>query len=461
MSEISVFVGPTLEVAQAREHLEARYLGPAARGDVYRAALRKPWGIAIIDGYFSQAPAVWHKEILWAMSRGVHVFGAASMGALRAAELAAFGMCGVGDIFEAYRDGRCEDDDEVTVIHGPEAAGFRLMSDAMVNIRATLRLAVDRQVIGPSTGQQLEAEAKALYYADRNYSALLNVARGRAIDASELARFAAWLPNHQVDQKRLDAILLLDFIRRQQQKDSRPLQVAIRFERTDAWEQMVRQCEGQGEEQGRGSQEVELPTELLLDELRLLGGSALRMALLGALSRHLAIERADAHGVNVNRELFTETLNTFFAERGLNSPEEIQTWLDEHELDAAGLTRFMRRQSLVRWASVMFGFDAEAQLRDHLRTTSEYQRVVGRARDKQRLLRARGLESVSPADSGLTVDQIVTWYFEEHLRKAVPPDLDACALERGFADRHTLLEALLREHYYVNHAEAASPQASL
>ena len=52
------------------------------------------------------------------MSQGIHVFGSASMGALRA-ELCPFGMVGVGRIFEAYRDGELEDDDEVAVIHGP------------------------------------------------------------------------------------------------------------------------------------------------------------------------------------------------------------------------------------------------------------------------------------------------------------------------------------------------------
>src|SRR5688572_32760283 len=50
---------------------------------------------------------------------GVRVFGAASMGALRAAELQPFGMIGVGQVFQAYRRGHLTDDDEVAVAHGP------------------------------------------------------------------------------------------------------------------------------------------------------------------------------------------------------------------------------------------------------------------------------------------------------------------------------------------------------
>ena len=69
-----------------------------SQGDVYRATLDQVQTIAIIDGYFDRVPAVWHKEILWALNMGIRVIGAASMGAIRAAELAPFGMEGVGRI---------------------------------------------------------------------------------------------------------------------------------------------------------------------------------------------------------------------------------------------------------------------------------------------------------------------------------------------------------------------------
>ncbi|MBN2191685.1 MAG: hypothetical protein JW751_02620 [Polyangiaceae bacterium] len=450
MSDVTVFVGPTLPVEQAREHLDARYLPPASRGDVYRAARQQPWGIAIIDGYFAQEPAVWHKEILWAMAEGVHVFGAASMGALRAAELAAYGMCGVGEIFEAYRDGRCEDDDEVTVVHGTEASGYRHVSEAMVNIRATLRRAVDEHVIRAATRRRLEAAGKALFYADRDYSALLAIARRGGEDEHELARLRAWLPDHQVNQKRVDAISLLTLIRERRQQASGPLRTSYHFERTDAWEEMVRQCG----EHTAATGEAELPVELIVEELRLLGGPAVRAAMVGALARHLAVERAQAHGATATRELFSDTLNGFFLERGLRSPEQIRAWLVEHDLDAEGLTRFMQEQSLVRWASVMFGVEAELQLRNHLHTTPEYERIVRRAGSKRRCLLERASRSLLIKDPVLTAEDLVAWFFEARLGQVVPSDLDACAWERGFPDRHALLEALRREHVYVTHAEA-------
>src|SRR4051812_48389616 len=108
--KIYIFTGPTLSAAEGRRELDAVFLPPAAQGDVYRASLDAPAAIGIVDGYFERVPAVWHKEILWAMSQGIHVYGAASMGALRAAELAAFGMVGVGAVFKAFFTGELEDD---------------------------------------------------------------------------------------------------------------------------------------------------------------------------------------------------------------------------------------------------------------------------------------------------------------------------------------------------------------
>src|SRR5262249_25127305 len=120
VSEAIVFLGPSLRAADLRQLSSFDVRPPAAHGDVYRAVQDHPRTIGIVDGYFEGVPSVWHKEILYALSEGVHVYGAASMGALRAAELDGFGMQGVGRIYEGYRDGLFEDDGDVAVSHGPE-----------------------------------------------------------------------------------------------------------------------------------------------------------------------------------------------------------------------------------------------------------------------------------------------------------------------------------------------------
>jgi hypothetical protein len=240
---IYVFMGPTLEPSLARSLLPATFLPPAAQGDVYRAALRDPLAIAIIDGYFDHTPAVWHKEILAALSRGVHVWGAASMGALRAAELAPFGMRGVGKIYESFAAGRLEDDDEVAVAHADASSGYRTSSDAMVDMRATFERAVQSGAIGKTTGEQLTRIAKSLFYAERSYPMVLRLAREQGLGEGELTALRGYLAAHAHSQKAEDARELLrtlaDFAR------ASPPRFVARFTLayTDAWSRVVESTE--------------------------------------------------------------------------------------------------------------------------------------------------------------------------------------------------------------------------
>jgi hypothetical protein len=238
---VYIFTGPTISASEASRLLEAVYLPPAAEGDVYRVALKHPQAIGIIDGYFQSTPAVRHKEILWAMSHGIHVFGAASMGALRAVELVAFGMEGVGAIFESYRDGILEDDDEVAIVHGPAEAGFPAASEAMVNIRQTLRKAKRDGIISETLHAALIKIGKNLFYPDRTYAVILRCASERGLPEDQLASLRQWLPDGQVNQKRDDAVTMLRLIRRRLAADLKPKSVSYCFQHTAVWELACRQ----------------------------------------------------------------------------------------------------------------------------------------------------------------------------------------------------------------------------
>lgn len=257
--KIHVFIGPTLPLREAQRVLAARYSPPVAQGDVLRAVAERPDAIAIVDGYFERVPAVWHKEILWAMAQGIHVFGAASMGALRAAELRDYGMIGVGAIYEAYASGEYDADDEVAIAHSAEEDGYRSLSEAMVNIRATLTAAVAEQIVSATTKSALEALAKAEFYPDRNYPLLFEQGRRVGLPEQELEAFRSWLPRGRVDQKRLDALALLATIKDRLGPDGLPKRVKYRFEHTDAWEHALRSAEAQA---GDAKQEGESESRL-------------------------------------------------------------------------------------------------------------------------------------------------------------------------------------------------------
>jgi hypothetical protein len=238
---VYVFTGPTLPAEAVRAEIDAICLPPAAGGDVYRAARNAPVAIALIDGYFERKPSVWHKEILWAMAQGVHVFGAASMGALRAADLSLFGMEGVGSIFEAYRDGTLEDDDEVAVAHAGAEDGYRPLSEPMVNIRATLAAAEAATIVAPLTRALLERTAKELFYPERSYPVILQRSATNGAPVTELERLRAWLPEGSVDQKRSDAVAMLRLIQARLLRGLPPKEVRYTLEQTEYWDRIQRE----------------------------------------------------------------------------------------------------------------------------------------------------------------------------------------------------------------------------
>ena len=187
MSGTVVFLGPTLSVAEARVHLDATYLPPVSQGDVAAVAMSRPFAIGIIDGLFERVPSVWHKEILWAITQGIHVLGSSSLGALRAAELHSFGMRGVGAIFAAFAEGRYTDDDEVAVAHASADEGWAPVSEAMANIKATLAAAANEGVTARTTSEQLVKAGKSLFYADRAWPAVLAAGRDLGLPEGELS----------------------------------------------------------------------------------------------------------------------------------------------------------------------------------------------------------------------------------------------------------------------------------
>lgn len=208
--EIVVFLGPSLPAEEARRILDARYLSPVQCGDVLRVRRLKPRVIAIIDGLFESVAAVWHKEILLALDDGIEVFGASSMGALRAAELAPFGMVGVGRIFEAYRDGLYTDDDEVALLHRPASHGYTPVSEAMVNIRATVAKAIAEGVIIAESGERLIQCAKKTFYQERSIDDAIVHSWGPNARGDEPTRFRRFIQQGgYVNQKRLDALALV------------------------------------------------------------------------------------------------------------------------------------------------------------------------------------------------------------------------------------------------------------
>ena len=169
MLDTIVYLGPTLGREAAERVLTAEYLPPICRGDLARVPEEVRF-VGIVDGEFYQRLAVSPKELLPLLKRGVKVFGASSMGALRAAETYTLGTIGIGKIFAMFRDGILDGDDEVALVYEPET--YRKLSEPLVNLRCALDMAVGAKIIDEEERDRLVLQMKSYYFPDRSHKAL-------------------------------------------------------------------------------------------------------------------------------------------------------------------------------------------------------------------------------------------------------------------------------------------------
>lgn len=200
-----LFAGPSLPDAAALAGDAITVRPPAVLGDVLAAIREGATAIGIVDGNFEHVAPVWHKEILYALDQGVAVLGAASMGALRAAECDAFGMVGIGRIYEDYACGRRMDDADVALLHGPAELGYPALSLPLVNVEATLDRLEAEGTVDKHRISMLRAAAAGLFYKERTWPAIIERIETAQERKSLLQLFLATA----VDQKRADALALV------------------------------------------------------------------------------------------------------------------------------------------------------------------------------------------------------------------------------------------------------------
>lgn len=208
IGRIPVFVGPSLPPAH-RPSGPFEWLPPATAGDVLGHLGRPPARLCLIDGLFDSCPAPWHKELLLLMSRGTIVFGAASMGALRSAELHRFGMIGIGRIFEAYRDGYLHGDDEVALMHATGALDWAPLTVPMIEVRATLVAACRARLLDVAVARRIRAVVRDIWFGERDWPLMRKACLAEGIvDAATFAQIEAI----HVPLKRHDALACLSAV---------------------------------------------------------------------------------------------------------------------------------------------------------------------------------------------------------------------------------------------------------
>ncbi|EHS52394.1 TfuA-like core domain-containing protein [Rhizobium sp. PDO1-076] len=198
-----VFAGPSIHGLDRAPFSAMTFKPPAAAGDVLAAVRSGARIIGLIDGLYGDCAAVWHKELLYALSRGIIVIGAASMGALRAVECEMFGMLGLGQVFEQYRLGTRVSDADVALSHGPAELDFCPLTVSLVDAEATIEGL--RDTLDQTQCQRLIAAARSVHFSRRTWKAVVALAGYDADIASTCAR-------NMVSVKKADALLLLQMV---------------------------------------------------------------------------------------------------------------------------------------------------------------------------------------------------------------------------------------------------------
>lgn len=166
-SRVIVFAGPSLPSSYQHPLVELR--PPAKRGDLRPYIGKTDILVVLIDGFFFHNPGLTHLEIIELLQGGSSMIGAASMGALRAAEVRMPHCIGMGAVYDALVAGFFTDDSELAV--GVSPMDYSSITISLIDVRAILAL---QSEISPDHSELYEALrlAKGIHFLDRTRSQL-------------------------------------------------------------------------------------------------------------------------------------------------------------------------------------------------------------------------------------------------------------------------------------------------
>ncbi|MFB6613918.1 TfuA-like protein [Streptomyces sp. NPDC056367] len=357
--KVVVYVGPTLSAADVRAVLpDAEVRPPAGRGDLL-AEQWHPGDVAVvIDGYFRERRSVGHKEILQVLTEGVDVVGAASMGALRAAELAPCGMRGLGTVHGMYASGEIDGDDEVGVLHGPAEMGYPAQTVALVNLRYGCKEGAETDLVPAEAGRRIVAAAAAMPFTHRGWKDI-----ERALDEPDheaLRTLEEMIGSGVWDLKRLDATAALQAVASRPAATPAPAAPEVPFTGISRTQSLVRRTRRE-HAPGRWMSDLDV-----LDAARLFdaGYPALHEEVLTGLLRDLAAGRG-------------MTLEQYgSAKLGLDDrsplPPSLAHWLTEAEAADGATASDRARLLMVRVWPVWHSVDWRPAVLDRLRASERW-----------------------------------------------------------------------------------------
>jgi hypothetical protein len=232
-----IFGGPSINNDLKARFAKFKFRGPAQQGDIYQAAESSQANrLILLDGYYKTVPAVWHKEVIYAINKGITVIGSSSLGALRAVELEPYGMKGYGRIYQWYRDGILDRDPDVAVTHTSGEDNFRTLTIPVVNVLATIKdssFNFKLELI-----EEVLRLTRSIFFEQRTMSALVSKIDSSELEAIDKKNIINELSEKYVDQKLKDSEATLEWIKNEEARIT-PLPIAERLNETLYWDAMV------------------------------------------------------------------------------------------------------------------------------------------------------------------------------------------------------------------------------
>jgi len=359
------------------------------------------------------------------------------MGALRAAELHAFGMVGVGSVFEAYREGACEDDDEVVVMHAGQEFGFGALSEAMVNIRDGLSQALKRRVISQLTHDTVAREIKHCHYSQRTWRLVPEIAKNECLPLEEVDALIEFVKTERPNRKRLDAIELLNQLRPFEEVPPPPFEPKFEFESTVFWDQLVA-----GTRTAPGPRAA-VPIEAIRSHLGIAEDDAEEI-FQGALLLYLVVKEAHRVGLHADPEKVAAVSERFRQSHGLATAAATEEWLRRNHLGEAEFPALMEVIALVEAVAKHHSSGLDAFLPAELQRRGRFEGVVAAIGEKRGALANFGNTFPSAEDVGTTTDELLTWY--ETRFRSLGNSLDDHFRVRRFSEGTRFVREIISEY---------------
>lgn len=373
MHNILVFLGPSLAVETGKNILSADYRPPAAHGDIMSAVVNdRPDAIVLIDGITLSGNAVWPKELLFALEKGVRLFGAAAHGALRAVEIQ--GMTGVGSVFEQFASGALEADDEIECRWRCQHHNYFRESLSLVNIRATLSGAVQDGHMTAEDAQMLLAAASRMYFPDRTIQNLVDAASRKSTVFAAATRQV--FQHHYRDIQARDTELMLDGLASGRlladagKPIPEPAPKGLFFRMLYDNDRKVRH------------EDVALPLYLLRNEVALSHPDA-EDIFYSARLRRLGVEYAGRLGLKPDEKAMRSEAERFRQKRYLQDDVVFQAWLIENDLTEEDFWELMTQLAAIRYMITGKG-DVTREVLNELRLRGEYPQWKSQAAETEK-----------------------------------------------------------------------------